>query len=415
MKKTTLFLAFLLLVQVAPAQQPVTPTGTQNTPALVPAATPNVKVSVDQERENRRKEQAKLQRIVRSEEEGIDVRVKDVARFKGVTSNQLENIGLVVGLNGTGDTQNTPFTAQLLANVMNDETVLNAGQLNPKNVAVVMVTAELPAFSSPGNRIDINVQSVGDATSLQGGYLLRTQLYGPQGHKGPAYVVGMGPISIGGFNVSRAGSSVQKNHTTAGRLPEMGIVIQGVDTQLVFSGKMYLQLNQQDFTTCQRLADQVNREHSEYQATPIDAGTIALTLPPGVSQVQAMSEIEAVHFSADTPATVVISENTGTVVMGGNVRIGPAVVAKGSLTVRISEQLIISQPSPLTGGQTVAAPQATVDAKEPAAQVTEMGPTTSVADLAMIFGALKISATDIIAILEALRDQGALKATLIIQ
>jgi flagellar P-ring protein precursor FlgI len=411
MKKTTLFLAFLLLAPLVPAQQAVTPTGTQSTPTPVVKAS---KPSIDPDRDARRREGAKLQRIVRSEAEGIDVRVKDVAHFKGVTGNQLQNIGLVVGLNGTGDTQNSPFAAQLLASLLQDETTLGT-QINPKNIAVVTVTAEMPPFSSPGNRIDVNVQSMGDATSLQGGTLLRTPLYGPEGRKGPVFVVAMGPVSIGGFNVSRAGSSVQKNHTTSGRLPEMGIVMRGIDTTLVFNGKMYLELNQQDFTTCQRLADQVNREHSEYQAMPLDAGTIELSLPQGVSQVQAMSEIEAVHFSADTPATVVISENTGTVVMGGNVRISPAVVAKGSLTVRIAENLIISQPSPLSGGQTVVGSQANVNVKEDPAQITEMGPTSSVADLAMIFGALKISATDIIAILEALRDQGALKATLIIQ
>lgn len=369
----------------------------------------------DANRIRRRDTEGKLQAIARSEQEGVSVRIKDIAHFKGVTPNQLESIGLVVGLNGTGDTQNTPFTAQLLANAMNDETVLNTAQLNPKNVAVVMVTAELPPFSSPGNRIDVNVQSVGDATSLQGGFLLRTPLFGPLGRKGPAYVVGMGPVSIGGFNVSKSGSSVQKNHTTAGRLPEMGIVVQGVETQLVFNGKMYLQLNQEDFTSAERLADQVNREYPEYQAEAIDGGTVQVSLPQGRSQVEAMSQIEAVRFLADTPATVVISENTGTVVMGGNVRIGPAVVAKGSLTVRIDETMIVSQPNALSLGQTVVTPQANVQTKEETAQVTEMGPTTSVSDLAVIFGALKVSATDMIAILEALRDQGALKAKLIIQ
>jgi flagellar P-ring protein precursor FlgI len=352
--------------------------------------------------------------IARAEEVGVDVRIKDVAHFKGVTPNQLQSIGLVVGLNGTGDTQNTPFTAQLLSSLMNDLTFINAAQLTPKNVAVVTVTAELPPFSSPGNRVDVEVQSIGDATSLQGGYLIRTPLYSAFDSK-TAYVVAMGPVSIGGFNVSKSGSSVQKNHTTAGRLPEMGTVVKGVDTRLVFDGKMYLQLSQEDFTTAQRLAEQVNLEHPEYEAVAIDAGNVQVTLPFGKNQVQAMSEIEDVRFLADTPATVVISENTGTVVMGGNVRIGPAVVAKGSLTVRISEDNMISQPNPYSRGVTAQVSNANVQAKEETAQVTEMGPTTSVSDLAVIFAALKVSATDIIAILEALRDQGALKATLKIQ
>ncbi len=343
----------------------------------------------------------------------MDVRIKDVARFKGVTPNQLEGLGLVVGLNGTGDTQNMPMTSQLLANVGSEITAENPSLLNPKNIAVVTVTAELPPFSSPGNRIDVNVQSLGDASSLQGGYLLLTPLHGAGGKT--AIVTAMGPVSIGGFNVAKSGSSVQKNHTTAGRLPEMGVVVQRVPTTIVFGGHMTLELNQEDFTTAQRLADQVNNEHAEYLATPVDAGTIDLTLPTGKNPVQAMSEIEEIRFFADTPATVVISENTGTVVMGGNVRIGPAVVAKGSLTVRIAQDNMISQPSPYSQGTTQAVSNAKVSATEETAQVTEMGPTTSVSDLAVIFAALKISATDIIAILEALRDQGALKAALKIQ
>lgn len=420
MKKTILMPVLLLpLSAIALAQRAGTSSQTPTQgPAQAPANSPApTKLTPDELKAAAQRSNSNIQRIVRAETQGTEVRVKDVAHFKGVTANDLQsNFGLVVGLNGTGDSQNTPFTAQLLANALNDQTALiSPSQLNPKNVAVVMVTAELPPFSSPGNRIDVNVQSVGDATSLQGGYLIRTPLFGPKGKKGGAYVVAMGSISIGGFNVSKSGSTVQKNQATSGRLPEMGIVVQGVDTQLVFDGKMYLQLNQEDFTTAQRLADQVNRELPQYQAFPLDGGTIQLTLTPGKSQVQAMSEIEAVHFLADTPATVVISENTGTVVMGGNVRIGPAVVAKGSLTVRIDQDYIISQPNPLSGGQTVAIPTANVQAKEETAQITEMGPTTSVADLALIFASLKVSATDIIAILEALRDQGALKATLKIQ
>lgn len=362
----------------------------------------------------KRAKQLKIQTMFRSEQEGIDVRIKDIARFKGVRSNQLQGIGLVVGLNGTGDSQNSPATIQMLANALNDKTMLNVAQLQPKNVALVAVTAELPPFAVPGNRIDVTVTSMTDATSLQGGLLLRTPLYGPD-QSGPAYVVAMGPVSIGGFNVQRAGSSVQKNHPTTGRLPEMGIVEHAVPTQLVFDGKMYLDLQQEDFTTANRMAEQISREYPEFNATAINGGTVQVSLPPGVSDVQAMSEIEEIHFLADTPATVVIDENTGTIVMGGNVRIGPAVVAKGSLTVKIQQDVVVSQPLPFTNGTTQSNPVANVQANEEDAHVTAMGPTTSVADLATIFGALKVSATDIIAILEALRDQGALKATLKIQ
>jgi flagellar P-ring protein precursor FlgI len=421
MKQRILFIPGLIAAALAcMGQTPAVPTQAGQTsgsvaPSSLPVkAAPVVTSSPVQERQRRQQAEIRKQLIARAEDQGVEVRVKDIAHFKGVVSNQLESIGLVVGLNGTGDTQNTPFTAQLLANAMNDKTFINAAQLNPKNVAVVFITAELPPFALPGNRIDVNVQSTGDATSLQGGYLLRTPLYGVQDRK-TAYVVAMGPVSIGGFNVSKSGSSVQKNHTTTGVLPEMGIVVEGVKTQLVFNNKMTLQLNREDFTTAQRLAEQVNSEHAEYEATAISGGEVELTLPLGKNPVQAMSEIEAVHFFADTPATVVISENTGTVVMGGNVRIGPAVVAKGSLTVRIAQDNMISQPSPYSQGVTAAVSNAKVQAAEETAQVTEMGPTSSVSDLAIIFAALKVSATDIIAILEALQKQGALKATIITQ
>src|SRR5579862_6312724 len=317
MKKKLLFIPLLIAsALVCMGQTPAVPTppgqaqGSVTPSALPVKAAPVVAISPSEEKERRRQAELRKQLIARAEDQGVNVRIKDIAHFKGVVSNQLQSIGLVVGLNGTGDTQNTPFTAQLLANAMNDKTFINAAQLNPKNVAVVFVTAELPPFSLPGNRIDVNVQSMGDATSLQGGYLLRTPLFGPQDIKN-AYVVAMGPVSIGGFNVAKSGSSVQKNHTTTGLLPELGIVIQGVKTQLVFDGKMTLQLNQEDFTTAQRLAEQVNSEHAEYEATAVSGGEVELSLPPGKNTAQAMSEIEAIRFFADTPATVVISENTG--------------------------------------------------------------------------------------------------------
>lgn len=359
-------------------------------------------------------EDARRRAIAESEQNGVEVRVKDVARFRGVRSNQLQGVGLIVGLAGTGDTKNTPFTATLLANAMKDKTVIDPKLLKAKNVAVVFVTAELPAFASPGNRIDVTVQSAGDATSLQGGYLLRTPLFGPSDSE-TAYAVAMGPISIGGFNASGGGSSVQKNHTNVGRLPEMGIVERAVDTEVVFDGHMFLELRDADLTSAQRMADQLNKLNPAYGAVAVDGGTVQVSMPEGKSPVQAMAEIETVRFYSDVEATVVISENTGTIVAGGNVKLAPAMVAKGSLTVKIEQELIISQPNPFTFGSTVVGQQTTVKAQEEPAQVTMMGPTATVADLARIFQALRVSATDMIAILQALRSQGALKARIKIQ
>lgn len=385
--------------------------------AVAMAQTPPTKTddgAAKQQEALRHADEARRKAIMDAELNGIEVRVKDVARFRGVRANQIQGIGLIVGLNGTGDTKNTPFTATLLANAMREKTIIDPKQLKAKNVAVVFVTAELPAFASPGNRIDISVQSAGDATSLQGGYLLRTPLHGPADAE-TAYAVAMGPVSIGGFNVSSGGSSVQKNHTTVGRLPEMGIVEQSVATEIVFDGKLFLELHQADLTSAQRLAAKLNETNAQYLAVALDGGTVQLNLPEGKSPVQAMSDVEAVRFMSDQEATVVISENTGTIVMGGNVRLGPAVVGKGSLTIRIEQELLISQPGPFSRGNTVVAEQTKVDAQEAPAQVTMMGPTTTVADLARIFQALRISATDMIAILQALRAQGALKARIKVQ
>ncbi len=385
--------------------------------AVAMAQTPPTKTddgAAKQQEAVRQADEARRKAIMDAELNGIEVRVKDVARFRGVRANQIQGIGLIVGLNGTGDTKNTPFTATLLANAMREKTIIDPKQLKAKNVAVVFVTAELPAFASPGNRIDISVQSAGDATSLQGGYLLRTPLHGPADAE-TAYAVAMGPVSIGGFNVSSGGSSVQKNHTTVGRLPEMGIVEQSVATEIVFDGKLFLELHQADLTSAQRLAAKLNETNAQYLAVALDGGTVQLNLPEGKSPVQAMSDVEAVRFMSDQEATVVISENTGTIVMGGNVRLGPAVVGKGSLTIRIEQELLISQPGPFSRGNTVVAEQTKVDAQEAPAQVTMMGPTTTVADLARIFQALRISATDMIAILQALRAQGALKARIKVQ
>lgn len=354
-------------------------------------------------------DQERRQLIADAERNGIEVRIKDVARFRGVRANQLQGIGLVVGLTNTGDTKNTPFTANLLANAMKDKTIIDPKQLKAKNVAVVFVTSELPAFASPGNRADVTVTSAGDATSLQGGYLLRTPLYGPVDTE-KAYMVAMGPVSIGGFNVGSNGSLIQKNHTTVGRLTSGGIVEQSVATEVVFDNKMYLELEDADFTTAQRIAAKLNETNPSYVAQALDGGTIQMAMLPGRTQVQQMAEIETLRFFSDTAATIVINENTGTIVMGGNVKIGPAVVAKGSLTIRVDQELLISQPLPFSDGQTVVANQAYLGAKESRAQVTMMGPTTTVADLSRIFQALKISAQDMIAILQALKAQGALKA-----
>lgn len=355
------------------------------------------------------------QQVRDAEVRGVEVRIKDIARFRGVRSNQLLGYGLVVGLDRTGDTRNTPFTATLLANAMrNAGTAVDPAALRVQNVAVVAITAELPPFASPGNRIDVTVQSIGDAKSLQGGYLLQAPLYSAAGRE-VVYAAAQGSVSIGGFSAGGGGSSQTKNHATVGRIPEGATVETPVPTKVLFDGKMFLELDDADATTAQRMVEALSKQFPEFLPTPVTPGTIQLTLPEGRGPLAAMRDIESATVFADVPAVVVINERTGTIVVGGNVRLGPALVAKGSLQVRIETEPIISQPEPLSQGQTVVTEQTKVDAAEEIAQVALLAPTTTVSDLARIFQTLKLSPSDIISILQALQEQGALKARIRIQ
>lgn len=349
--------------------------------------------------------------IVDGEKAGVEVRIKDIAHFRGVRSNQLKGFGIVVGLEGTGDTKKTPFTQQLLANALRDwGTAVDATQLGLKNIATVTVTCDLPPFAAPGTSIDVTVQSVGDAKSLQGGFLLSTPLYGANDNT-KAIVVAQGGVSIGGFQAGASGSSVQKNHLNVGRLPGGGIIEASVATQVVFNGKMYLEVEQADFTTVQRLATKLGEVFPYYSPKPINGVSIELTLPSDKNSVEAIAEIEATTVFADIPAVVVINERTGTVIVGGNVKVGPAIVIKGSLQVRIDTINDVSQPPPFSsGGTTKEVTNSQVSADEDKVQMALIAPNTTVADLARIFSELRVSATDIITILQELKSQGALKA-----
>lgn len=362
------------------------------------------------------KPEAKAESSKKAEQQGIEVRVKDIARFRGIRGNQLMGYGLVVGLDGTGDTKKTPFTSTLLANALKKfGTMIDPAQLNVKNVAAVSIVAELPPFSAPGNRIDVTVQSIGDAKSLQGGTLLQAPLYGALDDN-KAIAVAMGPISIGGFQASSGGSSVQKNQANVGRIPGGAFVETSVPYQMVFEGnKLYLELDDADLTTAQRIAAKLGEKLPNFVPTAVDGGTIEISLPTGTSPVMAMSQIESTTIYADIPAVVVVNERTGTIVLGGNVKIGPAVVAQGNLKVEIQRDPVISQPNPLSGGNTVAVPRDTVTAEEETAQIGLIAPNATVGDLAKVFQAIKASPSDIISILQALKDQGALKARIKVQ
>ncbi|MBI1755744.1 MAG: flagellar basal body P-ring protein FlgI [Fimbriimonas ginsengisoli] len=401
MSKSAFWILMVSLASGSPAQAPTSSDPAPPAPAARLAPSPSA---------------VQRERIAQAEDRGVEVRIKDIAHFRGVRSNQVSGFGLVIGLEGTGDTKKTPMTQTLLANLFLDYgTQVDPKNMDVRNVALVIVTCELPPFAKPGAKVDVLVSSVGDAKSLQGGTLLQTPLFAA-GNRDRAYVVSEGPISIGGFNASSGGNSVQKNHVNVGRIPEGGIVESSVPTRVLFGGNaMYLELDHEDLTTAQRVATEVSKELPEALATALDGATIQLTLPSGANSVGFMSRIEALKVFADVEAKVVINERTGTIVVGGNVRIGPAAVAHGSLNVRIEQEPVISQPAPLSNGQTVQTTQTQVNAGQDTAKVAMVAPNTTVADLARILQALELKPTDIISILQALRQQGALKARIELQ
>jgi flagellar P-ring protein precursor FlgI len=355
---------------------------------------------------------AYLKAIQDAERDGVSVRMKDIGRFRGVRTNMLQGYGIVVGLAGTGDSQQTPFAATLLENALKRwGTTIDASKFKPKNVAAVSITAELPPFAAPGNQIDVTVSSLGDAKSLEGGTLLMAPLYGPSDFD-TVIALSQGAISIGGFNASAGGTSARKNHTNVGMIPNGAIIERSVDTQTVFEGnKLYFELYDADLTTAQRVATALAQEIPGMQVRPIDGGTIEITIADPSQPLLAMSQIEQTTVKADVPAVVVINERTGTVVIGGNVRLGPAVIAHGSLQVRIDAFPYVSQPNSFNNsGRTVTGEQTSVDAQEDPVQIGIVPPNATINDLAKILQTLQVSARDIIAILQALAEQGALKA-----
>lgn len=407
-------IAFILLVGLALS---AFAQGGQNPPEQTP---PPTKEQLAKQAEDEKKlQEAWLEAqkaLAEAEKNGIAVRMKDIGRFRGVRTNQLQGFGVVVGLAGTGDSQQTPFTATLIENALRRwGTSIDATKFRPKNVAVVTVTAELPPFAAPGNTIDVTVSSFGDAKSLEGGTLLLAPLFGPSDFES-VIAMAQGAVSIGGFNASAGGSGVRKNHTNVGMIPGGAIVEKGVDTQVLFEGnKLFFELYVPDLTTSQRVADALRKEIQGYSVTPIDGGTIEIKIPDPLNAMGAMSQIEQTIVRADVPAVVVVNERTGTVVIGGNVRLGPAVIAHGSLQVRIDAIPFVSQPPPFSPGRTVTGQENIVNAEETPTQIGTIPANTTIGDLAKILQTLQVSARDIIAILQALAAQGALKAKIKIQ
>ena len=351
--------------------------------------------------------------------DGIEVQIQSVAHYRGMRKFQLMGIGLVIGLEGTGDTTKQVQTQTLYANFLKSaHLTVSPTLVAAKNVALVQVTATMSAFTKPGSPIDVTVSSIGDAKSLQGGTLVTTPLYGPT-DADTVVATAMGALSIGGFDAGANGSSVHRNHVNVGIISGGGEVQTRLDSQVVFqvgnSRVLYLDLDESNPTTVSRIVRALNTSMPELRAAAVDTTTVTITIPDDADPSNVMSRVNQTSIFADTPAKVVINERTGVIVVGGNVTIGPAMVVGGNLNVRIDTVNDVSQPAPFSQGQTTTVANSSVSAEQDHASIAILRPTTRVWDLAKIFQALDLKPNDVIKILIALRDQGALKARIEIQ
>jgi flagellar P-ring protein FlgI len=339
-------------------------------------------------------------------------RVKELVSLEGVRDNQLIGYGLVVGLNGTGDKRQTFFSAQSLANMLDRMGVqINPQQMLVRNMAAVMVTANLPPFAQPGTRIDLTAAAIGDASNLQGGLLLATPL---RGLDGQVYAVAQGAVITGGFVAGGGGNTKGLNHPTAGRVPSGAIVERAAPSVAPTAAKLRLQLRQADFTTASRIAAAVNQRFQTTAATAENSGAIAVNAPPAWAprMVEFIAEIESLTVEADRPARIVINERTGTIVMGKEVQISPVAILHGALSVEIQTTFDVSQPAPFSQGQTQVVPQQNVTVKEEKAKNVVLKRGATVEELARALQSIGSTARDIIAILQNLRAAGALEAEL---
>jgi flagellar P-ring protein precursor FlgI len=341
-------------------------------------------------------------------------RLKDLVAIEGVRDNQLIGYGLVVGLAGTGDRQQTIFPYQSLANILERMGVaVSPTAIRVKNTAAVMVSATLPPFAQPGTRIDTTEAAMGDAQNLQGGILVLTSLRGADGQ---VYAVAQGPVVTGGFASGRGGSTTMVNHPTVGRSPN-GATVERASPSVTPKGVVRLQLEQSDFTTSTRIVAAINKQFTG-SAAPLaraeNSGLVSVTIPPEFASLSTefISQLENITVEADRPARVVINERTGTIVLGKEVRIAPVAIMHGNLNVEIQTTFEVSQPGPLAQGTTAVVPQTTVATKEEKAKNIILKQGATVEELVRALTAIGSTPRDIIAILENLRAAGALEAEL---
>jgi len=338
-------------------------------------------------------------------------RIKDLATVSGMRKNQLVGYGLVVGLSGTGDQRGSDFTVQSIYNMLDKMGVrVDKATLKPKNVAAVMVTAQMPVSSKAGSRLDVTVSSIGDSTSLLGGVLLVTPLKGIDGN---IYAIAQGSVLVGGVSAQGAGASVSKNITTVGIVPGGGNIERSVPFAFNDQPDLTLSLRNPDFSTATRLAKRVNESLGQAMATAIDAGTIRLAVPPENqgNLAMLMASIENLDVTPDHRARVVVDEKTGTVVLGQNVQISPVAVTHGNLQIQIQESADVSQPLPFSNGRTVVTPETNIAVNEENRKL-KMIEGATLQELVEGLNALGATPRDLISVLRTLEASGALSADL---
>ncbi len=342
-------------------------------------------------------------------------RIKDIARFAGVRSNALTGYGIVVGLSGTGD-DNLEYTVQSLKSAAARLGVLLPPGVNPglKNAAAVMLTAELPPFAKPGARLDVTVSALGKAKSLRGGTLLLAPM---QGADGEVYALAQGNLAVGGFGAEgKDGSKIVVGTPSSGRVPGGASVERAIPSPFAGDADLRLDLNEQDFSAARAVADAINLGIGSRIANAADPATISIAAPiDPIQRIALAARIESLEVRlAPPPARVIVNARTGTVVIGGEVRILPAAIAHGNLTVRITENQQASQPGAFSGGKTAITQQSTVDAAEAAGRMALFEPGARLGDIVNAVNALGAAPGDLVAILEALKAAGALRAELIV-
>ncbi|TXI73736.1 MAG: flagellar basal body P-ring protein FlgI [Limnohabitans sp.] len=343
-------------------------------------------------------------------------RIKEVASIEGVRSNQLTGFGLVVGLDGTGDqTTQIPYTSQGLANYLQQLglslTPQALTQLQMKNVAAVLVTAQLPAFARPGQTLDVNVSSMGNAKSLKGGTLITTPLKGADGE---VYALAQGNLIVAGAGASAGGSKVTVNHLSVGRIPLGAQVERAVPTALQQGNTVHLSLNASDFQTARRVAEAINRKFGAGVALALDGRSVEVKAPTSPNErVGFLAELEELPIESSIGAAkIIINSRTGSIVLNQAVTLGPCAVAHGNLSISISSTPVISQPNALSGGQTVVAEKAAIDIKQDKGKLIQLPAAAQLTDVVNALNALGASPQDLLAILQAIKAAGALNAEL---